>query len=522
MVYVKILNNMWIFAISVFLIVAVAGAADAGDNTNNLGVIEIDISPVKDVYYADDEINVNFIVTPNKNGCFVTLLLTKINGTIETLFRHETGCKSCGLSKPPLREKMTNKIKKKFDEPGIYEIQGMITDACTYQMDYKTIKIIVKDAKDKNDNAEKHIVKDAKDKNDNIEKHIVKDAKDKNDNIEKHKKETESENTDENNTLIPVVIEVFTNDDCSICYHVDKGAKKLADEYNKRTKNSIIILEYHLADTQATHAGIDRRKFYGGDEWQNTCNYYALTLFNGEDENCGGTHNTESNYANFKNKVKNKNLIPTVNMRANASRDNISLYVDVKIKTTSDEAKNSEVYLFILDDTNVRASLQKPAGTGKNNEMYVKFSFPYNEISAYRNLKIVALIQKGKKILNARVIELSDIQEIKILKEAKELKKNITEGAGNKGLNMTGVNKTGMNKTGLNMTGINMTGINMTGINITAVSESKTETNIKYNNKKIKNQINFMYCMASRDTLYCAILNLFGIAEIKTKDKNEI
>ncbi|PKP55415.1 MAG: hypothetical protein CVT89_08530 [Candidatus Altiarchaeales archaeon HGW-Altiarchaeales-2] len=78
------------------------------------------------------------------------------------------------------------------------------------------------------------------------------------------------------NNKIPIVIEVFTRDGCPICYHVDEGAKKLADEYNEKNKNSVILLKYHLQDTLATQAGLDRRIFYHGDKWWNVCNYYEL------------------------------------------------------------------------------------------------------------------------------------------------------------------------------------------------------------------------------------------------------
>ncbi|OQX20806.1 MAG: hypothetical protein BWK75_04575 [Candidatus Altiarchaeales archaeon A3] len=250
----------------------------------------------------------------------------------------------------------------------------------------------------------------------------------------------------------------------------------------------------------ATQAGLDRRIFYDGDEWQNVCNFYALTLLNGEDEDCGGTHNTESDYMNLKNKVENKIIVPTVSMLANASYDKTSLYVDVKIKTAGNEAKNLDIFLFILDDTKVKAYLQKPAKIDKKqNVANLKFLFPYGEISAYKNLRAVAIIQEDKKILNARVIEYNDIREIKILKEAKELKneskeinkeiyKNITEDEGNKSINMT------------------------------AVSGAEVEADIIKIANPIKNSINFMYCVVSRDTLFCAISNLFEIAEIKSEN----
>ena len=456
----KILKLMGILA-GVFLIATAIAAVNAGSNTNNAGVIEINISPIKDVYYAGDEITINFTLTPNKNGCFVTLIFTKINGSIETLFQHETGCKSCGLAKPPLTSKTAKQIKKKFDEAGIYEIQGMITDAGTYQMDYKTIKIIVKDVKAQRAEIEKS----------------------------KDEKETESENIDENNTRIPIVIEVFTRDGCPICEHVDEAAKKLANEYNEKNKNSIILLEYHLQDTLATQAGPDRRIFYGGDEWQNACNFYALTLLNGEDEDCGGTHNTESDYRNLKNKVENKIIVSSVNMRANASYNKNLLYIDVGVKGVNNEAKNLDIFVFILDGTNVKLYMQKSAKTGKKQTANVKFSFPYGEISAYKNLKMVVLVHEGKKILNARLIEWKDVQEIKDVQ-------NISTNTNKKNTNNTNIpNNTNV----ANAANATEEG-NIRGVGITASPRSSSKAGFE-----ITNSINFMYCAANRDMLYCAI-----------------
>ncbi|OQX20807.1 MAG: hypothetical protein BWK75_04580 [Candidatus Altiarchaeales archaeon A3] len=199
---IKILNLVWIFVISVFLIVTVIAAVDASDSTNKPGVIEINISPIKDVYYTGDEININFVLEPNKNGCFAMLTLTKINGTQNVLFQHQRGCKSCGSAKSPLTSKISKSINKKFDEPGIYDIEALMEDAETYKSDFKNIKIIVKDRE--------------------VEKVMVK----------------EEDIADNENTQIPIVIEVFTRDGCPICYHVDEGAKKLANEYTKKTKTA--------------------------------------------------------------------------------------------------------------------------------------------------------------------------------------------------------------------------------------------------------------------------------------------
>ncbi len=468
----KILKLMGIFA-GIFLIATAMAAVNASSNTNNAGIIDLNISPVKDVYYVGDEITINFVLTPNKNGCFATLIFTKINGSVDTLFQHETGCKSCGLAKPPLTSKTTTQKKKKFDGPGIYEIEGMVEDARTYENEFKKIKIIVKDKVVKDDVVNDKVVKDG-------DNYIT--------------------DTDENNSRIPIVMEVFTHYGCQICEHVDEGAKKLLDEYNERTKNSIILLEYHLQDTLETQAGLDRRIFYEGDKWQNTCGYYALTLINGEDKDCGGTHNTENDYRNFKNKVKNKNLIPTVNMRANASYDNTSLYVDVKIKAIRNGVKNSNVFLFIADDTNVKAYIQKFARIDEIKEEDVKFSFPYSEISTYKNLRVVAVVQEDKKILNARLIERNDIREIKEPKEIKEIK-NLTEKK-----NVQNIS-----------TNINKKNTNITNKNLTYAANNSNVTNITYTaNVTITNSINFMYCVKSRDMLSCAIkLTLLSFGDFK-------
>ncbi len=142
-------------------------------------------------------------------------------------------------------------------------------------------------------------------------------------------------------------------------------------------------------------------------------NHYALTLFNGEDAQCGGNHNTESDYKNFKNITENKAIISTVNMLANASHNNDSVYIDVKIKGINNETKNLEVFIFLLDDMNVKTYLQKSAEIDENQTTNIKFSFPYNETSDYTNFKAVALVQQtDKKILNARLIEWKDIKEI--------------------------------------------------------------------------------------------------------------
>ncbi|CEG11453.1 exported hypothetical protein [groundwater metagenome] len=450
----KILKLIGIFA-GIFLIAAAMAAVNASSNTNNTEIIDLNISPVKDVYYVGDEITINFVLTPNKNGCFGTLIFTKINSSVDTLFHHETGCKSCGLAKQPLTSKTTAQKKKKFDESGIYEIEGMIKDAGTYESEFKKMKIIVKDKVVKDDVVKDKVVKD--------DDNYISD-------------------TDENNSQIPIVMEVFTHYGCPICEHVDEGAKKLSDEYNKRTKNSIILLEYHLQDTLATQAGLDRRIFYGGAKWQNTCNYYSLILINGEDEDCGGTHNTENDYRNFKNKVENKNLIPTVNMRANASYDNTSLYVDVKIKATRNEVKNLNVFLFIADDTNVKGYIRKSARIDNIKEEDVKFSFPYSENFTYKNLRVVAVVQEDKKILNARLIERNDIREIKEPKEITKIKNSV-----------------------------------MINRNVTYAANNSNVTNITYTaNVTITNSIDFMYCAKSRDMLYCAIkLTLLSFGDFK-------
>ncbi len=526
----KIFKLIVIFA-GIFLIIATMAAVNASSNTNNVGIIDLNISPVKDVYYVGDEITINFVLTPNKNGCFATLIFTKINGSVDTLFYHETGCKSCGLAKPPLTSKTTTQKKKKFDEPGIYEIEGTIKDAGTYESEFKKIKIVVKDKVVKDDVVKDKVVKDdvvngdivkddvvngdiVKDeivKDDVVNGDVVKDdvVKDVDKNIT---------NADESNEQIPIVIEVFTHYGCPICKHVDEGAKKLLEEHNKRTKNSIILLEYHLQDTLATQVGLDRRIFYEGDKWQNVCNYYALSLINGEDEDCGGTHNTENDYRNFKNKVENKNLIPTVNMRANASYDNTSLYVDVKIKAIRNEVKNLNVFLFIADDTNVKAYIQKSARIDNIKEEDVKFSFPYSEISTYNNLRVVAIVQEDKKILNARLIERNDIREIKEPKEITKIK-NLTEKKNVQNIS-TNINKKNTNITNKNLTyaanNSNLT-YSANNSNLTYAANNSNVTNITYTaNITITNSINFMYCAKSRDMLYCAIkLTLLSFGDFK-------
>lgn len=454
--------------VSVFLIAVALAAANANVNTNvntngntNVGVIEISISPVKDVYYVDDEITIKFSVTPNKNGCFATLVFTKINGSIDTLFQHEGGCMACGLVKPPLTSKTSSNIKKKFYEPGIYEVQGIITDASTYEKDYRTIKIIVNE------------------KNKYVEN-----------------KSTDEKNMDGYTTNVPIVIELFTRDGCPICYHVDEGVNKLANEYNERVKNSVIILEYHLHGTQANRVGLDRRVFYHGDKWQNVCNYYSLTLINGEDGYCGGARDTESNYRNLKNKVENKNLAPTVSMRANASHNKDLLYINIEAKSVDNVARNLDIYAFILDGINVKAYLQRSAKTDKKQTASVNFSFPYNElVSAHENLKIVVLVQEDKKILNARVIEWKDVKEIKNLtKEKKDVQNMGTYTAKNNTYNARATNIiNSANNT--NTTNTSNTNTTNTQNNANTTSETYFATT---------SHIDFIYCAASREMLYCA------------------
>jgi len=326
----------------VFLIVAVAGLIEFvnGENSEDTGNIEISIYPEKDVYYVNDEISINFTILPDKNGCYCTVNFQKINGSLETLFMHETGCKSCGLSKPPLTSKTPKHVKKNLTEAGIYEIEGIIRDAETSKSVDKKIQIIVKDVEGKEN------------KKDNDSEKIEKDN-----------------DWNENDTYVPFVIEAFNRNGCPICFHVDEAVKKLANKYNEKNKNSVIVLEYHLNDNEANQAGLDRREFYHGEKWQEICNYYSLTFINGEDENCGGTHNTESDYLNLKNKVENKILSSTIKMRMNAYHDNDFLHTSVKI--ISKETKNLNVFLFIVDDTNVKAYIQKNINIEKNKDIYV-------------------------------------------------------------------------------------------------------------------------------------------------------
>ncbi len=180
-------------------------------------------------------------------------------GSVDTLFYHETGCKSCGLAKPPLTSKTTMQKKKKFDEPGICEIEGTIKDAGTYESEFKKIKIVVKDKVVKDDVVKDKVVKDDVVngdivKDDVVNGDIVKDEIVKDDVIngdvikDEIVKDVDKNiiNTDESNEQIPIVIEVFTHYGCPICEHVDEGVKKLLDEYKKRTKT--IIMVGHVID----------------------------------------------------------------------------------------------------------------------------------------------------------------------------------------------------------------------------------------------------------------------------------
>ncbi len=429
---------------AVFLIVAVAGLIGFVNGAEDTGNIEISIYPEKDVYYVNDEISINFTILPDKNGCYCTVNFQKINGSLETLFMHETGCKSCGTYKPPLKEKITRQIKKKFSETGIYEIEGIIRDAETYKSVDKKIQIFVKDV-EKNDKKEN----DTERKKDN--------------------------DRDKNDSYFPYVIEVFTRDGCPICYHVDEAVEKLANEYNKKNKNSIIVLEYHLNDGKANQAGYDRRKFYHGENWAEICNYYSLTLINGEDEICGGTHNTENDYLNIKNKIENKNHLSTTKMRMNAYHDNDFLHTSVKI--ISNETKNLNVFLFIVDDTNVNAYIQKNINVEKNKDVNVNFSFPYNNISLYKNLRIVSVVQEDKRILNARIIGGDEIKRIKEMEKEKD----------EKGKNETNISK-----------------------NISHQMNTTNDISIKSNiiDQIMNNQtiaiMDFAYCALNKDMIYCA------------------
>lgn len=111
------------------------------------GAESIVISVDKTECFVFDEVNINVTIIPGSGGSYAYVSLVRINGSQETLFSHQKGCRTCGTYKPPLTSKILKEFKKNFTEPGVYEVWGEVTNANSYERNFTKVFILVKEKK---------------------------------------------------------------------------------------------------------------------------------------------------------------------------------------------------------------------------------------------------------------------------------------------------------------------------------------------------------------------------------------